>query len=527
MNTNRAILSRFRPGPVLVGIVVLRSLLTVVLWHRAGGFFWLTGDDASRTELAYKWSEAPFFNLPGNVWPPLGIWVHGIVLRFIPDPLLTSSAVNSIFSIASIVLVYGITTTLFPRNPFTPILAAVTAGFCPLVIWLGLSGLSESMFHFFMLVGVYFLLLANRDNRPRHYLGAAIGFLGASMLRLEAWIFVGLFGVFCLVGSRRNEHKLLIFSSAVLAGLFVPLWLGWHWLEFGHPLSFLTASLALNGHVEFWQFVTLLWDNSPVAFILATVGIVASFNPTAKNEGNTSRLYLVFVAAFFLGFVLISQGSIAANMPIRNLTSMFWLLVPFAAFAMSFILTRLPFSTGVTYLTIAALMIGGTVQSFGYRFQASDDIVKMAVWSRHSLQEVLSGDASKGIVVEARHGGSAEREVIWDSLFLHAVNPRFIIYDRRPNWNFKDGDWVLDEIGNPSVLSGPAGEVEQRLRSLHVRFVIAYSEPIRSVLGSIMKRSDNGAQLAGVSVERRATKGQNYEVYAWPTAEPSTPVPRQ
>jgi hypothetical protein len=224
---------------------------------------------------------------------------------------------------------------------------------------------------------------------------------------------------------------------------------------------------------------------------------------------------------------LISQGSIAANMPIRNLTSVFWLLVPFAAFAMSFILTRLPFSTGVTYLAIAALMIGGTVQSFGYRFQASDDIVKMAVWSRHSLQEVLSGDASKGIVVEARHGGSAEREVIWDSLFLHAVNPRFIIYDRRPNWNFKDGDWVLDEIGNPSVLSGPAGEVEQRLRSLHVRFVIAYSEPIRSVLGSIMKRSDNGALLAGVSVERRATKGQNYEVYAWPTAEPSTPVPRQ
>jgi len=79
-----------------------------VLWNRAGGFFWLSGDDAARMDLAYRWSEAPFFNLPGNAWPPL-------------------------------------------------------------VIWLGLSGLSEPMFHFFMSVGVYFLLLANRDNRPRHW----------------------------------------------------------------------------------------------------------------------------------------------------------------------------------------------------------------------------------------------------------------------------------------------------------------------------------------------------------------------
>jgi hypothetical protein len=343
------------------------------------------------------------------------------------------------------------------------------------------------------------------------------------MIRLEGWIFVGLFGVFCLLGSRRSGHKLLILSSALLAGLFVPMWLGWHWLVFGHPFSFLTFYEGHNGHVGLGQFVTLLWDNSPATFILAAVGIVASFSSTARNDGSTNRVYLVFVAAFYFGFVLISRGSIAVNMPIRNLTSVFWLLVPFAAFAMSFILARLPFSTGVTYLAIAVLMIGGTIQSFGYRFQASDEIVKLAVWSRHSLQEGSSGDAPNEIMIEARHGGSAERDVIWDSLFLHAVNPRFIIYDRRPDWISKDGDWVLNEVDNPSVLSGPAGEVEQRLRSRHVRFVVAYSEPIRRGLESIMKRRSD---LRG-SVERRATKEQDYEVYAWPDAELSTPGPRQ
>lgn len=120
-------------------------------------------------------------------------------------------------------------------------------------------------------------------------------------------------------------------------------------LACGRSSSFFSdGAAALNGHVGFGQFVTLLWDNSPVTFILAAVGIVASFSSTPKNDGSTSRVYLVFVVAFYFGFVLISQGSIAFNMPIRNLTSVFWLLVPFAAFATSFILTRLPFSTSVT-----------------------------------------------------------------------------------------------------------------------------------------------------------------------------------
>jgi hypothetical protein len=168
------------------------------------------------------------------------------------------------------------------------------------------------------------------------------------------------------------------------------------------------------------------------------------------------------------------------------------------------------------------------IQSFGYHFQASDDIVKMAVWARHSLQEASSGGGSTRIVIEARHGGSAERDVICDSVFVHGVNPRFIIYDRQPNWSVKDGDWVLNEIGNPSVLSRPTGEVEHRLRSRHVQFVIAYSEPIRRVLDSIMKRRPDLRGRGDVAAGNPTSNGeQDYEVYTWPNTELSTPGPRQ
>jgi len=119
------------PTALLCTIIGVRAILSIFLWNHSGGFFWLTGDDASRVEMAYYWSQAPFFNLPDNpLWLPLGIWVHGLALRFVDDPLVTSSIVNSAFSMASIMLIYKITQALFPGTAFSPPLAAAIFAFC-------------------------------------------------------------------------------------------------------------------------------------------------------------------------------------------------------------------------------------------------------------------------------------------------------------------------------------------------------------------------------------------------------------
>jgi len=259
------------PTALLWTIIGVRAILSIFLWNHSGGFFWLTGDDASRVEMAYYWSQAPFFNLPGNpLWLPLGIWVHGLALRFVDDPLVTSSIVNSAFSMASIMLIYKITQALFPGTAFSPPLAAAIFAFCPLLVWLGLSGLSEPIFHFFMLLGILFMLLADRHKQPSAYLYSAIGFLGASAIRYEAWILVAAFALFCALDFKQSTHKLTILMSLAVASMFVPIWLYWQWGVYGDYLHFVRVyNLHFVRVFGFFPYVRLLWEIAPLDLLLA------------------------------------------------------------------------------------------------------------------------------------------------------------------------------------------------------------------------------------------------------------------
>ena len=139
--------------------------------------------------------------------------------------------------------------------------------------------------------------------------------------------------------------------------------------------------------------------------VLALVGIVVSF--TCER---LARRYLLFTSAFYLVFICAS--TIAENMPVRNLTSVFWLLVPFSAYAVAWIVGQFRFSTSITYAVMVLWIVIGTVQSFGYTFQAQDEVVRTAAWSRRIIRSESFQDRPSKIVVEVRRGGAAERDVV-------------------------------------------------------------------------------------------------------------------
>jgi hypothetical protein len=404
---------------------------------------------------------------------------------------------------ASIVLIYKITQTLFPGTLFSPPLAAAIFAFCPLLIWLGLSGLSEPIFHFFMLLGIFFMLLADRLKQPRTYLYAAIGFLGASAIRYEAWILVAAFALFCTLDFRQSMHKLTILVSVAVASLFVPIWLFWQWDTYGNYLHFLRVFTTTSNELGISPYVRLLWEISPLDLLLALLGIVISirFRHGAR--------YLIFIAVYYLAFIVTMRGVVAANYPIRNLTSVFIILIPYAAYGLHAIALKLRVYRTVVCIAVFAYVVGGTVQSLGYSLQARDGVVRTAVWSRQIIRAGLLDEGQK-ILVEARRGGPNERDTVWDSHFVHAVNPRRIVYDRRGNWIHRDGEWVLNELDNPSILDGPSAEVEKRLRLQKIRIVIAYSEPVFGVLETFMK-----------PVGQR----EEYRIYTWPDDELITQLP--
>jgi len=287
-----------------------------------------------------------------------------------------------------------------------------------------------------------------------------------------------------------------------VAGAFIPIWLYWQWKVYGHPFHFFrfitSTSTNLSLKSGLTQYVLLLWHISRLGVILAFLGVVVSL---WKKE--CPKRYMLFTLVFYFTFMFSMRGVIASNFPVRNLTSIFLLLIPFAGYGIEFIVMKLGLSRIAVYMVMMAWMIGGSVQSFGYSFQAREELVRTAIWSRRIIRAGLLSDGSK-ILLEARHGGPGERDVVWDSIFLHAVNPGKILYDRRPDWIWKEGDWVLIELDNPSILDGPSGEVEKKLRSQKIKVVIAYSKTVLEVLEAIMSP---------------LTEWKEYRVYAWPNDE--------
>jgi hypothetical protein len=132
------------------------------------------------------------------------------------------------------------------------------------------------------------------------------------------------------------------------------------------------------------------------------------------------------------------------------------------------------------------------VQAFDYHLQASKSVRKLAVWSRQTIQSSAFRKGDGRMLIELRRGGLGEQDVVWDSLFVHAVKPDILLYDRRPEWKVENtSQWTLQEAGNPTILSGSPDEVREALRSRRIEFVIAYSDAARSVLEAIMKPVDD------------------------------------
>ena len=86
------------------------------------------------------------------------------------------------------------------------------------------------------------------------------------------------------------------------------------------------------------------------------------------------------------------------------------------------------------------------------------------------------------------------------------MNPRIVLYDRRPEWTVQNRvDWTLNELNNPSLLDGPPDSVERALRLQDVRFVIAYSQPAREVLEAIMRPVSHSDIMGELDSAARST----------------------
>ncbi len=362
MNVLKAPLSSTLPGTVppetksrrkeisyicsfLAAVIGVKLLLALYLWRN--GFLEYDADGFTRSVIAWQW-EVGKKQLGIDAWLPLQFWLNGSLMHFWPDLLRVPRLVNMVASIITTINLFFIGRALFGRT--AGYASAALAAIFPWEIWFGLSGMSESLTHVFLTTGVVFFSrwLTRKDPRLSWLVLASLGFLGATMLRYEAWFYSAVYALIALViALRRHEwgkpDKIKVVLALVPAFLFMLGWMYASWTDptIGSPLGFAKITSEINGRIYGSEnasmsflsrliyypqtFLTLWWP-------LTLPALAGSLWLACKPVGQ-ARWYLALVWGEFAAFILttlpynnIAPGS--ARYPVSNLL----LLLPVIAF---------------------------------------------------------------------------------------------------------------------------------------------------------------------------------------------------
>jgi hypothetical protein len=329
----------------LVVAVGLKLLLALFFWRN--GYLEYDADGFTRSVIAWQW-QAGTKQLGIDAWLPLQFWLNGSLMHFWPDLLKVPRAVNMVASIITTINLFFIGRALLGRT--NGYLTAALAAIFPWEIWFGLSGMSESLTHVFLTTGVvFFSQWLTRKNPATYWLVlASLGFLGATMLRYEAWFYSAVYALIALIiALRRHEwgkpDKAKVILALVPAFLFMLAWMYASWADpnIGSPLGFAKITSEINGRIygsenaglSFLSRLVFYPQTFLTLWLPLTLPALAGTVWLAWKPVGALRWYLALVWGEFAVFILttlpynnIAPGS--ARYPVSNLL----LLLPVVAY---------------------------------------------------------------------------------------------------------------------------------------------------------------------------------------------------
>ena len=366
------------PG-LLIGSAFLLQM--AVLWT---GFAAASGDDFVHALLAYEWSTAPFlatssFGFASINWLPPQFWIGGLT-HWTGLDLATSLRMSSIVAgLLELVGVFYLTAWLFDRR--TAVVALALVAFLPWKIWLNLS-MTEMPLYYASIVGACcFFVRWLRDRDGTSLLLTATGFLVATMFRPDAWLFAGLFSAIVLLDYRRARSVVstrVLVTSVTIPWLFVAIWLGYNFMQFGSPTYFLENNRQqMSGYLSFGtaqqaiavlQYPFFMFTISPVLLVLITAGVGWALRQRPRRHW----LYLCLVLGQLGVLVLAALYGVGTSAaPQRYVLVNMVLLTPFAAWlAVKAMGTR--YGRVCMILLLAFHVLGGVTKAFHYREEYRD-----------------------------------------------------------------------------------------------------------------------------------------------------------
>lgn len=229
----------------VAAVLAIFGLLTLLVLQR--DFVEYNADGYSRIIRGHEWLAAPRWEV--GVWLPLHTWLYGAGLSVYHNLAVTPRVINALLTIATLLFLYIIGSTIGGR--VAGLIGAGVAATFPWVVWMGVSGMSEPLFHATLAGGVAAFVRWLYVPEDRMLLLAATGIGLATMVRYEGWFYAAAFGLLALViAQQRNHLSPRTVAIAGVSALFPLLWIQQHWQRFGEPFAFASETAAIKASLE-------------------------------------------------------------------------------------------------------------------------------------------------------------------------------------------------------------------------------------------------------------------------------------
>jgi hypothetical protein len=234
------------PHALYLGIVlVIFIVLTVMVLRR--DFLEYNADGYSRIIRGHEWLAAPRWEV--GVWLPLHTWLYGAGLFVYHDLSVTPRVVNAALTVATLACLYAIGCTLGGR--VAGLIGAAIGAMFPWVVWMGVSGMSEPLFHATLAGGIAAFARWLYHPRDLLLLLAALGIALATMVRYEGWFYAAVFGPLVLaIAWRRGTLTARTVGITGIVAIFPLIWIQQHWQQYGEPFAFASETAAIKEALE-------------------------------------------------------------------------------------------------------------------------------------------------------------------------------------------------------------------------------------------------------------------------------------
>ncbi|MCJ7508057.1 MAG: glycosyltransferase family 39 protein [candidate division Zixibacteria bacterium] len=325
---------------------------------------YIDGDAITRTVMAIKWLEHPFYISAANkvswVFGPLHCYLNALGLFIWNNPLYSPRLVSLIFSCAAVVPFYFLVKKFFPNKG--ALLASLSFSLISLRLQSSAIAVSEGINIFFVLSAIYYFFRYKEDRKLKYIFICAFFINLACMMRYDSWLLIPLLGILLLLKGDLKENfsgfgftfqAMKIFLIFLILSSFFPIsWMVGNYLKNDDALYFLHVAEVLNakqfnlnvinrnylGNLAYnLIFLPAVWflSASPFIFILSIIGLIGCL---FKNKGQGLYLILLaYILLFLYQFVFSGKMFPIARYTIIQGT----LLLSFSSFGFALISQRL------------------------------------------------------------------------------------------------------------------------------------------------------------------------------------------